>query len=166
MLAGNETSSTALTWLLYRLALHKDIQERLRTECQAVANDRPGMDEINALPFLDKCVHESLRFDNPVANTVREAITDQVIPLSEPVVGRDGKLISEVHVKKGTTVFLREYNARITAHTSDYERQLQQADLGRRRRQVQPRPLRRRRRTQQERARCLWQPAHLPRWSA
>lgn len=108
MLAGNETSSTALTWLLYRLALHKDFQARLRAECQAVPSDRPSMEEINALPFLDQCVHESLRFDNPVANTIREAITDQVIPLSQPIVGRDGKLISSVHVKKGTTVFIRE----------------------------------------------------------
>jgi cytochrome P450 len=106
MLAGNETSSTALTWLLYRLALHKDVQDRLRAECQAVPNDRPSMDEVNALPFLDQCVHESLRFDNPVANTIREAVTDQVIPLSEPVMGRDGKMMSEVHVKKGTTIFL------------------------------------------------------------
>lgn len=111
MLAGNETSSTSLTWLLYRLSLHKDLQARLREECQAVPNDRPSMEEINALPFLDKVVHESLRFDNPVANTIREAITDQVIPLSEPIVGRDGKVISEVLVKKGTTVFLRVYSA-------------------------------------------------------
>lgn len=110
MLAGNETSSTSLTWLLYRLSLHKDFQTRLREECQAVPNDRPSMEEINALPFLDKVVHESLRFDNPVANTIREAITDQVIPLSEPIVGRDGKVISEVLVKKGTTVFIRAYS--------------------------------------------------------
>ncbi|TXT09601.1 uncharacterized protein COLE_03535 [Cutaneotrichosporon oleaginosum] len=106
MLAGNETSSTALTWLLYRLALHKDVQDRLRAECQAVPTDRPSMDEINALPFLDQCVHESLRFDNPVASTIREAVSDQVIPLSEPVMGRDGKMMSEIHVKKGTTIFL------------------------------------------------------------
>ncbi|BEI86734.1 hypothetical protein CcaverHIS002_0700800 [Cutaneotrichosporon cavernicola] len=106
MLAGNETSSTALTWLLYRLSIHKDVQDRLRAECQAVPTDRPSMEEINALPFLDKCVHESLRFDNPVANTIREAVSDQVIPLSEPVMGRDGKLMSEVHVKAGTTIFL------------------------------------------------------------
>lgn len=163
MLAGNETSSTALTWLLYRLALHKDVQDRLRAECQAVPNDRPSMDEVNALPFLDQCVHESLRFDNPVANTIREAVTDQVIPLSEPVMGRDGKMMSEVHVKKGTTIFLRGCFAQTPLIPSHYECQPQQGDLGRGRRQVQPRPFRCRRHPPQARPGRVWQPPHIPR---
>lgn len=43
MLAGNETSSTALSWILYVLALHPDSQERLRQEVMTVQDERPSM---------------------------------------------------------------------------------------------------------------------------
>lgn len=43
MLAGNETSSTALTWTLHLLSLHPEIQDRLREEVTAVQDERPEM---------------------------------------------------------------------------------------------------------------------------
>lgn len=43
MLAGNETSSTALTWILYMLTQHPETQDRLRKECLAVEEDRPSL---------------------------------------------------------------------------------------------------------------------------
>jgi cytochrome P450 len=43
MLAGNETSSTALAWILWQLSLHSEAQARLRKECQLVEDERPSM---------------------------------------------------------------------------------------------------------------------------
>jgi len=43
MLAGNETSSTALTWILWMMAKHPESQERLRKEVQDVGDERPSM---------------------------------------------------------------------------------------------------------------------------
>ena len=68
--------------------------------------DRPSFEELNALPYLDKFVHESLRFDNPVPGTIRVATTDSVIPLGSPVRGRDGTMVESVTIKKGTEVFI------------------------------------------------------------
>lgn len=62
---------------------------------------------VEALPYLDKVLHESLRFDMPVPGTVRQAQRDAVIPLSKPVQGRDGKMMDTVSVQKGQDIFLR-----------------------------------------------------------
>ena len=43
MLAGNETSSTALTWILYMLSIHPESQERLRREAMDVQDERPTL---------------------------------------------------------------------------------------------------------------------------
>lgn len=66
-------------------------------------------EELNALPYLDKFVRELLRFDPPLPQVVRTAAVDCVLPLSKPVTGRDGSLITELHVSKGTDIVVREY---------------------------------------------------------
>lgn len=43
MLAGQETSSTALNWGLYMLSLHADVQSKLREELLGVAEEMPSM---------------------------------------------------------------------------------------------------------------------------
>ncbi|WVQ86034.1 hypothetical protein IAT38_008202 [Cryptococcus sp. DSM 104549] len=106
MLAGNETSSTALTWILYTLSQHPDAQVRLREELLTVASDRPSLEKLNSLPYLDAVIREVLRLSSPAPSTIREATGEYVIPLSIPVVGRDGKLVESVHVKKGTKIFI------------------------------------------------------------
>lgn len=40
---------------------------------------------------------------------MREAKEDTVIPLSMPVIGRDGKQIDSVKINKGTMVFIRTF---------------------------------------------------------
>lgn len=40
----------------------------------------------------------------PVALTVREALQDDVLPLSEPIRGRDGRMIDSLFVPQGQTV--------------------------------------------------------------
>lgn len=43
MLAGNETSATALTWATLNLVDRPDIQEKLRAECLSVPDDEPSV---------------------------------------------------------------------------------------------------------------------------
>ncbi|KIR63999.1 cytochrome P450 [Cryptococcus bacillisporus CA1873] len=106
MLAGNETSSTALTWILYSLTQHPECQKRLREEVLAVADDRPSLETLNSLPYMDAVIRETLRLNAPAPGTLREAKQDAVIPLSMPVIGRDGKQINSVRINKGTVVFI------------------------------------------------------------
>ncbi|KIY44270.1 p450-domain-containing protein [Fistulina hepatica ATCC 64428] len=90
ILAAHETTSIGITWTLFALTQHLEVQGKLRDELVNVKTDSPTMDELNALPYLDRVVRESLRVYSPVCNTVRIADVDDVIPLSRPIVDKRG----------------------------------------------------------------------------
>ncbi|KAF9265908.1 cytochrome P450 [Marasmius fiardii PR-910] len=101
LIAGHETSSTATTWTLFALTQLPDIQRKLREELLGVSTDTPTMDELNSLPYLDAVVRETLRLHAPVPTTTRMAVRDTVLPLNEPVDGKD-----YVEIRKGQTIFI------------------------------------------------------------
>ncbi|KXN91996.1 hypothetical protein AN958_11056 [Leucoagaricus sp. SymC.cos] len=106
VIAGHETSSTATAWALFSIAQDQSIQKRLREELLAVPSESPSMDELNALPYLDAVVRESLRFHCPVPAITRVATEDDVLPLHTPVVDKSGKVRNELKVLKGQTIFI------------------------------------------------------------
>jgi hypothetical protein len=61
--------STAVTWALFALTQNPTAQQRLREEVLSIPTDRPTMDELNALPYLDCVVRETLRMYAPVPAT-------------------------------------------------------------------------------------------------
>ncbi|PRP88347.1 hypothetical protein PROFUN_03261 [Planoprotostelium fungivorum] len=79
--AGHETTSTALTWTLQRLAENPNIQQKLRQEIlQTFPQDRDlTYDELNSLPYLSAVTREVLRLDAPVPVTSRQPVKDDVI---------------------------------------------------------------------------------------
>ncbi|GAV06329.1 hypothetical protein RvY_16341-2 [Ramazzottius varieornatus] len=72
--AGFETSATTLTFMTYLLAIHPEIQEKLRKEIdQAIGKDvPPTYDLISRIPYLDQCINETLRMYPPATRTERE----------------------------------------------------------------------------------------------
>lgn len=68
MAAGFETTSTALGYCTYRLAIHEDIQEKLYNEIiKYDLSDVNSYETItNKLSYLDMFVHEVLRM-HPIA---------------------------------------------------------------------------------------------------
>ncbi|RYP68909.1 hypothetical protein DL770_008367 [Monosporascus sp. CRB-9-2] len=82
--AGHETTATAMTWAVYLLARHPDVQSRLRREVRehlpspaaAAADANPATvssAEIDRLPYLNAVCSEVLRYFAPVPLTLREA---------------------------------------------------------------------------------------------
>ncbi|CAH1271280.1 CYP4F12 [Branchiostoma lanceolatum] len=64
MVAGQETTSTGLSWLLLELSRHPDVQDRLRSEVRAVlpGDDTPVTWELlDQIPYLMWVVKETLR---------------------------------------------------------------------------------------------------------
>ncbi|KAK7031142.1 hypothetical protein VNI00_013750 [Paramarasmius palmivorus] len=106
LVAGHETTSTAVTWALYLLTLYPEVQAKLREELVGVSTAMPTMDELSALPYLDKFVREVLRLYPPVPATSREAVKDDMVPLNEGYIGKDGKMKDHVQVKKGQTILI------------------------------------------------------------
>ncbi|GFV39314.1 cytochrome P450 3A41 [Trichonephila clavipes] len=68
LLAGYETTSTALGFTTYLLAKHKDVQEKLYQEIKELIERGEKLEyaAINKLPYLDKVLNESLRMYPPV----------------------------------------------------------------------------------------------------
>jgi len=62
LMAGHETTSQALTWTLYLLALFPDWQEAVRQEVLSIAGARAlGREDIGNLPLLDAVFQEAMR---------------------------------------------------------------------------------------------------------
>ncbi|KAM5535780.1 hypothetical protein V8D89_010594 [Ganoderma adspersum] len=102
-----DTTSNATARLLHLLALNPDVQKRLRTEIvEAQAGEEISYDRLNDLPFLDSVCRETLRLYCPVRTLARHVTEDTVLPLHEPIRGKDGILIAEVTVPKGTVALL------------------------------------------------------------
>src|SRR5204863_88354 len=65
-LAGHETTANGLTWTLYLLSQHPDIERRLLDELYTVLGDRlAGADDVAQLPFTRAVLSESLRLYPP-----------------------------------------------------------------------------------------------------
>ncbi|MGX1804850.1 cytochrome P450 [Nocardia sp. NPDC055321] len=78
LVAGHETTATALVWALYRLHRTPAALARLRAELDAAG---PGADpvELAALPYLDAVCQETLRMHPPVPIVVRRLTGDYAL---------------------------------------------------------------------------------------
>ena len=94
--AGHDTTGHTLTWLLYELCKAPEFKQELIKEIDNywLHHNEPTYDTFNELPFMTKCIVETLRLWPALANgTYRELEYDETIK------GIDGL---PVNVKKGT----------------------------------------------------------------
>ncbi|KZS96386.1 cytochrome P450 [Sistotremastrum niveocremeum HHB9708] len=112
MVAGNETTSTTLTWTLWELARHPEIQAKLRAEIVQFSREaqEKGLSEIpvedyEKMVYTTAVMKETIRFHTPIMMSTRVATRDAIIPLSKPIQTTDGQTITQIPVTKGTSVF-------------------------------------------------------------
>lgn len=97
--AGQDTTSTALSWVLLLLLKHPRLQRDLQAELDRVvgrsrlplAKDRPH------LPLLEAFIYETLRYSSFVPITIPHATTDDVE-------------LEGFHIPKGTVVFINQWS--------------------------------------------------------
>jgi cytochrome P450 len=67
LLAGHETTASAMAWTFYRLSQHDDVAAELRSELAHELGGRPpGLDDLPRLNYLSAVIDESLRLHPPI----------------------------------------------------------------------------------------------------
>jgi cytochrome P450 len=77
LVAGHETSSNALSWLLYLLSSRSDCVERVRQEFDSVLGDKPlSYSDVMKFEFTTQVINEGLRLYPPFWMVDRMALAD------------------------------------------------------------------------------------------
>ncbi|KAL6302728.1 cytochrome P450 [Sparassis latifolia] len=100
LLVGHETTAGSLSFILWELARHPEIQQKLRGEIRQFGGNI-NYDDIQQLSYLDAVVKEGLRLHPASPMTERVALKDDVIPLNKPVCTSNGQTVSSISVKAG-----------------------------------------------------------------
>ncbi|KAF9219092.1 cytochrome P450 [Gyrodon lividus] len=111
LVAGHDTTASALTWTFYELSRHPEDQQRVRDEIKVARARAEGRDDGNLIPsdydvmaFTNAVIKESLRLHPIVPTLSRDASHDDVLPLSIPIETKSGKLIKEIPISKGQPI--------------------------------------------------------------
>jgi cytochrome P450 len=98
LVAGHETSSNGLSWLLYLLSSHPECLERVRQEFDSVLGDAPlSHADVPKFEFTNQVIQEALRLYPPFWMIDREAVADDHV---------DG-----IDIPRGSTVIVYVYGA-------------------------------------------------------
>ncbi|KAJ6473158.1 cytochrome P450 [Mycena sanguinolenta] len=105
LVAGYETTSNSLTWALIELVKNPELQTKLREELAQFGVNDPTWDQlVTALPYLDSVVLETLRLHPPLAESTRQAMVDDILPISEPITLASGEVVDSIPIPKDTVV--------------------------------------------------------------
>ncbi|KAI0323948.1 cytochrome P450 [Cubamyces sp. BRFM 1775] len=103
--AGHETTAITLAWFMYNIARHPRIQEQLRNELRSIGTDAPTIEQISSLKYLDNVLREVVRLHPAIPSSLRMAMDDDTLPLSEPI-NVDGVMQDQIWVPKGTPIVI------------------------------------------------------------
>ncbi|KAF8035532.1 hypothetical protein BT93_C1533 [Corymbia citriodora subsp. variegata] len=82
IMAGRDTTSSAMTWLFWLLSRHPSMKEELVREVELVVKRSNTLDyeSLKELKLLNACLLESMRLYPPVAWDSKHAVEDDVLP--------------------------------------------------------------------------------------
>src|SRR3954469_8880562 len=76
MLAGHDTTATALTYALWVLGHHADVQNRVAAEVAEIGDRELTPEDVSRLGYAVQVLHEALRLCPPAAGVGRLAVRD------------------------------------------------------------------------------------------
>ncbi|SPQ19667.1 f5a772ea-4ba0-4600-93ef-71ad31cc0b18 [Thermothielavioides terrestris] len=99
LIAGRDTTATAMTAAFYFLARDPAAVAKLRDEILGVGAANPTWEQLKQLKYLNNVIKEALRLFSPVATNSRTANKETILPRGG---GKDGK--QPILVPKGMSV--------------------------------------------------------------
>jgi cytochrome P450 len=115
LVAGHETSSNALSWLLYLLSSRPDCLERVRQEFDLVLGDAPlSFGDVPKFEFATQVIQEGLRLYPPFWMIDRMAVAED--------------RVGDIAIPRGSTVIVFVYGAH---HAPSYWQSPERFDPGR-----------------------------------
>ncbi|KIJ43585.1 hypothetical protein M422DRAFT_169637 [Sphaerobolus stellatus SS14] len=110
-LAGHDSTSLTISWLLYQLSRNIEYQNLMRNEIKATrekAAERGDTEltigDMDSMQYMLVAMKETLRFHPILSGLMREAAKDDVIPLSIPQRTKLGTTVTSIPVSKGQIV--------------------------------------------------------------
>lgn len=95
-LAGFETSSTTATFVLYELAIHQDIQDRVREEIRTVLakhDNKITYDSLSELTYMQQVIDEAMRKYPPLPWVNRVCVQDYKVPGEDFIIEKGTNII-------------------------------------------------------------------------
>lgn len=104
LIAGHETTASALTWALFELAQQPELLARVQQEVDEVMGDRecPTYEDIRQMELVRLCFSESLRMYPEPPLLIRRALEEDTLPA--------GAMGKETKVLRGMDFFISIYN--------------------------------------------------------
>ncbi|KAK0473874.1 cytochrome P450 [Armillaria novae-zelandiae] len=126
ILAGHDTTANTMAWLLYELSLHPEDQTKIREEIARTKANAAGeltSNDYDSMIWLNACIKEALRLHPLAYSLFREPAQDDILPLAEPIITSDGKLCSQIPIRKGQiiTTSIYSYNRLLSVWGDDAE---------------------------------------------
>ncbi|XP_072033186.1 uncharacterized protein [Amphiura filiformis] len=107
MFEGYDTTSSAVSFMLYNMARHPEYQQKCREEIDGLFRSKEdeviNWDDLTRLPFLTLCIKESLRLHPPVPVIMRK--------VGQPLTFKDGRI-----APKGTYFIVPIYGLHRNEH--------------------------------------------------
>ncbi|KAL9547449.1 hypothetical protein MBANPS3_006166 [Mucor bainieri] len=100
--AGHETTSNALSFAIYYLAKHQDIQDKARAESISILGTEstdilPSLEQTKQMTYINQIIKETLRINGPVIGIVPRAVTEDTV-------------LSGTFIPKGSTITVDIFN--------------------------------------------------------
>ncbi|CAF1240350.1 unnamed protein product [Rotaria sordida] len=94
MVAGNETTYTALVWSIYHLSKYPRIQQKIKTELMQYSCDQYlSLDRLDSFVYLDCFINEVLHYSPTIEGTSRTVIVDDYLPNSGTPLYKDNQVL-------------------------------------------------------------------------
>lgn len=95
---GYTTISTVLSWFIYLVSKHPEVQTKMKKELAEYNHQRLSIEQIESLVYLDSVLCEVLRFVPTSLGSIRTLTADDRLPKSG------------VQLRKGDQIFISFYN--------------------------------------------------------